>query len=297
MPPIIFLNVKLGYIPKEMDVHGVLTVAIIIYIVAAIVILLSNQKACPCKKVHETFQITSFSPGDFDVYLINMSRNVDRLQVFIEQYKASDMNFKNFFRYEAIDGNSLNLQDYVSPRAYDEIKEAEKNGYRMKHYQLTPGAVGCYLSHQNLLRIIRDSDKSFGIVFEDDSSIDKNIYGKLTAAISRIPSDWDILLLGCHCINCVQYDEYKEMHRFFQTHGYVIKKQSAKFVSEYIDKLLIEQQIDTVWSEMATKGLIKIICLNDQLALQNNTFKTTIQLPIKYMNGVDPYKTLQIDDH
>lgn len=279
-----------------MDTHAtVLTVSVVVVFVVVLMLVSSNK--CGCNKSKAQKQTDGFQDGvlsldDFEIYLINMNKNVDRLNAFIDQYKGCDLSAKNFYRFEAVDGRTLNLTDYVSPRALKEIEDAEKNGYRVKHYQLTPGGVGCYLSHQNVLRIISEADKQFGIVFEDDVVIDPKLYNKLTTSMAHIPNDWDVLLLGCYCIKCVKYEEHAEMNRFFQTHGYVIKRDSARRITDYLNKTLIEQQIDTVLSEMTQQGVIKIYCLNEELARQNTSFGTTIQLPINFKSGVDPYETV-----
>jgi len=277
-----------------MDTHTtVLTVSVVVVFVVVLMLVSSNR--CGCKKaksIMDSFVDGVLSLKDFEIYLINMSKNADRLKSFVEQYKGCDLGSKNFFRFEAVDGRMLNLADYVSPRALAEIQDAEKNGYRVKHYQLTPGGVGCYLSHQQVLRIIAESDKPYGIVFEDDAVIDPKLYSKLTATMTQIPSDWDMLLLGCFCIKCVKYEQHSDMDRFFQTHGYVVRRDSARRITEFLDKTLIEQQIDTVLSEMAQQNKIKIYCLNDELARQNTSFGTTIQLPINFKSGVDPYETI-----
>lgn len=204
-----------------MDIHQSILATSVVVVFILIIVLLADRK-CGCNKAitqKDHFHDGVISPDHFDVFLINMSKNEDRLKSFVDQYKASDLGFKNFLRYEAIDGIDINIKDYVSPRAYDEIQNAEKNGYRMRHYQLTRGGVGCYLSHQNVLRIIQDSDKKFGVVFEDDAIINPELYSKLAKVMLEIPTDWDILLLGCYCIKCIKYEKHADINRFWFLHG------------------------------------------------------------------------------
>lgn len=277
-----------------MDIHeAVVTISVIVVFILVVLLLTDRKCGCQKKMAIDHFHDGVISRDHFDVYLINLEKNKDRLQAFVDQYKASDLAFKNFFRYNAMDGSKINIQDYVSPRAHDEITQAEDSGYRMRHYQLTRGGVGCYLSHQNVLRIIRDSDKKFGIVFEDDAIIDPKIYSKMAKVMLEIPTDWDILLLGCYCIKCIKYEKHADMKRFWFLHGYVVSKESAKRILDHLDKSLIEQQIDTVFSDMIAKGDLKVYCLNNELAKQNSSFKTTIQLPIKYKSDIDPYESIK----
>ena len=48
---------------------------------------------------------------------------------------------------------------------------AERTGYRTKHYQLTRGSVGCYMSHLQLYQHIIKTDAQFAFIFEDDAVI------------------------------------------------------------------------------------------------------------------------------
>ncbi len=268
----------------------ILVIVSAITIVIAIIVLIHFKPPKPY--IVDTFHDGVIKNDSFDVYLINMGKNVDRLNNFVNQYKKSDLSFKSMYRYEAIDGRTVKIKDYVSPRAYAEIMAAEKTGTRTRHYQLTPGGVGCYLSHQNVLKIVAESSKEFAIIFEDDCIIDPHIYEKMTDVMLEIPSEWDILLLGCQCIRCLKYEKYTDIDRFFQTHGYVINNKSAAKIYDHLSKLQIEAQIDTVLSNMIKQGIIKVFCLNNMLVQQDSSFVTTIQVPIDYKSGEDPYEIL-----
>ena len=224
-----------------------------------------------------------------DVYLINLKRNGDRLEHFIEQYMKSDLRYKAFNRLDAIDGSAIIVDEYVTPKALQEIRDIEKNGYRTKHYQLTKGAIGCYLSHQKLYDMIVASDAEYGLIFEDDVMIDASIYKKLNKHIESIPNDWDILLLGCQCISCEKHLMYLNIKRFFLMHSYLIKKEAAIKLKSYLSSKKIAQQIDSELSDLSMDGQLKIYCLKTPICRQGGGFRTTIQKPIKQLPGVNPY--------
>lgn len=229
---------------------------------------------------------------DTDIYLINLERNTDRLNFFIEQYLQSDLKNKQFNRINAVDGKKIDIQDYVSPRAYKEIKEIEKTGYRTKHYQLTRGAIGCYLSHISAYTAIANGDKPYGLVFEDDVRIKPNIWKKLNEFLLTIPNNWDLLLNSCYCISCTKTEVYYDVKRFFWMHCLLLKKETAKKILEHLQNKLIEQQIDSELSDIASDGLIKIYCLKESLATQGNHFSTDIQMPLKIVSGTNPYSSI-----
>lgn len=226
-----------------------------------------------------------------DVYMINLDRNAERLESFIEQYMQSELRYKQFQRIPAVDGSTLNIKEYVTPFAYKEITEIEKTGYRTKHYQLTRGAIGCYLSHVKAYNLISKADADYAIIFEDDAWVDPAIMSKLNKVLGSMDNSWDILVLGCHCIVCEKHDTYSDIQKFFLLHGYVIKKSSAEKLGATLQDIKISQQIDSEMSDMATQGQLRIYCLKTQLAKQK-ALGTDIQMPLKVMPGVNPYTTL-----
>jgi len=230
---------------------------------------------------------------DTGIYLINLDRNPDRLESFIEQYMMCDLRYKQFQRISAVDGAKIpDIEDVVSDAAYGEIQQIEKTGYRTKHYQLTRGAIGCYLSHLKAYELIAMGNDDYGLVFEDDVFIDKNIFKRLNKLLAGIPNDWDMLLLGCHCILCDKYDVYYDTRKFFLMHCYIVKKTSASRLWALLKREKIKQQIDSEISDLVSTGSIKIYCLRESLAKQSGVFSTNIQTPLKVMPGIDPYVTL-----
>jgi GR25 family glycosyltransferase involved in LPS biosynthesis len=216
------------------------------------------------------------SSKDFDVYLINMPQKKDRLINFTKYYNNSDLKFKQFNILPAIVGKDLNLIEFVSPEGYKQILELEKTGNRKHHYDLSRGAVGCYLSHLSIYKQIVNSNYNYGIIFEDDSEMIQDIYKNMIEGLNKIPNNWDILLLGHICIKCDINTEYTKVHRFWGTHSYIIKKESADKLLKYLDKPL-SKQIDADMSLLVKRGIINIYALNMSLAMQSTKFYSDIQ--------------------
>lgn len=268
-----------------------------LYIVAFFILLLivyryvvkSTLASSKYNKPEKSIVHQALINKEFDVYLINLSHNKDRLQHFSNLYKKSDLNFQPFIRFEAVNGKLLDIQPLVTAKAFKEIDEAEKTGFRTKHYQLSRGGIGCYISHMNIYRMVADGKKPFAIIFEDDVVFPPNILSMLKYETQNIPNNWDIILLGCHCIICEKYERFSVTNRFFWLHGYLIRKEGAQKLLAYLDNRPIEQQIDTVLSVMASKKLLNIYCINKAIARQSKGFRTTIQIPMKNEKGIDPY--------
>jgi len=267
----------------------------LIGIISCVVVVAILSSCLYFKKEIEHFSdgTACFEPGlalkSVDIYLINLDRNKDRLDFFIEQYMKSDLRSKQFKRISAIDGKKLAIQEFVTPKAYTEITQVEKTGFRTKHYQLTRGAIGCYLSHLMAYDIIANGDAEYGLIFEDDVSINPDFWLKLNKILPSIPNDWDVLLMSCYCILCQKLDVYYNTERFWWMHCYIIKKDVAKRLADTLKSKLIEQQIDSELSDMVTEGHLKIFCLKETLSKQTGHFATDIQTPV---SGVNPYATL-----
>jgi GR25 family glycosyltransferase involved in LPS biosynthesis len=231
-------------------------------------------------------------PSDFNIFLINLNTKPERLDNFIEAYKRTDLfNVKQFERVAAVNGRQIDISKHVSERGMHDIQMIEQRGYRIKHNQLTRGAVGCYLSHLQIYKLIRSRPEPFGIIFEDDIKFNhREVYKHLRIQLARIPDDWDMLLMGCVCHVCKNNKEYKELDHFFLLHAYIIRKSGAIKILNEIEFLPVRQQIDSELSVLATEHKLKVYCLTQSLALQDSRINaTTIQTPLKILPGVNPY--------
>lgn len=90
------------------------------------------------------------------VYLVNMDRSTDRLEIMLKRLSALELDFE---RVSAVDGSKL--------------KDAEKSCVNSPNwrypYCLTPGEVGCFLSHKKCWQKLVDSGDDWALVLEDDS--------------------------------------------------------------------------------------------------------------------------------
>lgn len=228
----------------------------------------------------------------FGVYLINLERKPDRLARFKRGYSQTDLGkMKQFQRVDAVDGKKIDIRHHVSSQAWKEIQDIEWYGYRIRHNQLTVGAVGCYLSHLKVYDHIRKSPGDYGIVFEDDVKFaTPNLYQQISYYMDLLPNTWDIMLLGCVCLVCKKHQRYQDMQHFFLMHAYVIKRSSAEKILADLEYMPIRQQIDSEFSTMVFANKLKVFCLNKPLVIQDSANNaTTIQVPLKVMKGINPY--------
>jgi GR25 family glycosyltransferase involved in LPS biosynthesis len=228
----------------------------------------------------------------FGVYLINLKRKPDRLARFKHSYGQTDLGkLKQFQRIEAVDGKTIDIRHHVSSQAWKEIQDIETFGYRIRHNQLTVGAVGCYLSHLQVFDNLRKSSNDYAIVFEDDVKfVTPNLYQQIVYYMDLLPNTWDIMLLGCVCLVCKKHSRYQDLQHFFLMHAYVVKRSSAEKILAELEYMPIRQQIDSELSTMVFANKLKVYCLNKHLVIQDSANNaTTIQVPLKVIKGINPY--------
>jgi GR25 family glycosyltransferase involved in LPS biosynthesis len=220
-----------------------------------------------------------------------MSKDTARLQHFQKTFAESDLSPLGFTRIEAINGRLVNIPTIVSRRALSEMLIAEKLGYRSRHYHITRGSVGCFLSHQKTWQSILDTNAPAGLIFEDDATLTPSLLGRLKTM--RIPLDYDIILLGhwCHACQVIgQSSDVLRVRSWFGLHGYIIHQRGIKKILNNPNFLPIRKQVDLQLSEMAASGDLIVYALKQQLVRQNNEeFMTTIQTPMKKVPGQDPF--------
>ena len=171
------------------------------------------------KDTNPRFHNSDITMSNINIYIINMARNPDRYKRFKKSISKTDLKSVGFTRIEGVDGKKLNIKELVSPEAYSNIIKSEKTKYRKFHYELTRGAVGCYLSHINVYKAVKKQKNKYAFIFEDDVKIIKpNLLKEVNNIIPTIPFDWDILLLGCVCFVCEKFTSYYDVNRYFLMH-------------------------------------------------------------------------------
>lgn len=232
-------------------------------------------------------------------YVINLEKNVDRLKLFTDSYLASDLNVLRMIRFNAVNGRTIDLQKYVNDTTYNRILRVESDRQRLYHYELTRGAVGCFLSHMEIYkRLILDDEADYYMVFEDDVLIPKKCINNMERYISNAPKDWDILLFGTSLHETTHnYLMYKKVRYFWGMYSYVISKSGArKFLAKMERLKTIRMQIDSMMSMMAENGMLNVYMKRIGLFRFQPGAKTDIQIPVKEMYGIDPFSYPDLEE-
>jgi GR25 family glycosyltransferase involved in LPS biosynthesis len=184
--------------------------------------------------------------------IVNLKRRDDRYRQFVARF--CNCGRPNIFpkRYDAIDGkylkNSVQLQRIFEP-----------NDYNMKS-----GAVGCAMSHIDLcIQLINDMEAEFYCIMEDDIEFANDFEEKIKALFKNT-LNWDMIYLGHHSKGSQKFnpnDKYPIARKYNTsqsiamslggTGGYVISKEGARKLLEFIDTVGMGNCIDTMQQRAA----------------------------------------------
>lgn len=225
-------------------------------------------------------------------YIINMDKNKDRWKKVKESYEKSDIREIPYERFPAVIGKNINIQDWLTDDAIRELKQVENKKYRNYHYQLTRGAIGCFLSHYALTkRLLGDKKSDYYFNLEDDIRIFEKGFRQVQEAMVNIPDDWDIVLFGFNRLlySDIIHDNFAKVTGFWGTHGMLWNKKGAKAFIEEVDQSRIDGQIDAYLSRMAQQGKIVIYAYRYPIFYTDPNELTDIQMPLKVRSDTDPF--------
>lgn len=223
-------------------------------------------------------------------YVINLDRNPERLQHITKSYEASDIREIQLKRFPAVLGKNVDIQEWLTPEAIEELTRTEKKGYRTHHYQLTRGAIGCFLSHYTLAKqLLSDKRNDYYIILEDDSVIDPRGFKTIQEAMVNVPENWDMVLFGfVRIINPVSNGNFIQPSGFWGLHGYIINKKGAKTLVDEIANVRMDGQLDAYISRMIQQKKINVYAYKSPIIFQSSTV-STIQMGIRIRDEINPY--------
>lgn len=254
---------------------------IVLSIILVIALCLANMMKTTKKNIFD------------QIYLINLDRRPDRLERFMNSLDNSDMKDMKVLRMNAVDGSEIDITRVpLSDTAKGELKQIETTGFRSKHYQLTRGAIGCYLSHIKVWKDIVEKGHKNGLVFEDDVTLPENMYARMMSSMKGVPDDWDVLLFGFHCKECENMKTYRKVDRFILLHTYAISYSGILKMLKTNSLFPITQQIDSYMSELSP-DILNIYTVKNPIINQNGS-RTDIQMPIIKKKNVDVNDRMKI---
>ena len=205
----------------------------------------------------DTYNNNNIEKYDIPTFVINLDRREDRWANFTKIAKGN-IDFLNYKRFRAIDGQKLKSSHQLQ-RIFDN-----------NDYNMCVGMVGCFLSHLKLYTQLINSDSNAYCILEDDIiEYTPDFEKKYLYIMEQVKGTyWDILFLGHHPrdVNNINYKNTSVMpnvekwnvFKSFQnsiggTIGYLISKEGAKKLLDFIDETGAINCIDTMMQKSANK--------------------------------------------
>ena len=210
--------------------------------------------------------------------VINLSRRPDRMASFVKTYSASDFCDTELHRIEAVDGsNNTDWSRFLESEALERLVTMQRTGIRKAHPDLTPGAVGCYLSHVQAWIAIAESGAPYGFVFEDDAILDSTSLQRFHKARRTTPPEWDILLMGYQAVGTLASPGVMKVQQFMGLFGYAISADACRSLTRSV--FPIRQQLDWELSQKIKDGEIDVYGVYPT-NVRIQSFTTDIQTPV-----------------
>lgn len=180
----------------------------------------------------------------------------------------------------------LLYKDNIEEESWIQLQKTNFSKKRNYHHNLTNGAVGCFLSHIEILKYIVKKKIPYSLILEDDSQPKiVNIKNYFEYIMNKIPEDCDVLFLNYLSIqyntensNLVSGEFIKPLERksfkLFCTDSLIVSLKGAEKILENFDKIRI--QYDAFLSNLYREGKINIFLVKEKYMKQSN-FGTDIQ--------------------
>lgn len=199
------------------------------------------------------------------VYVINLDSRLDRMTEFREGMKSFGL-----LDHE-IDEKIKRVSGVVS-----------ENG---------PNAIGCTLSHLNIVKNAKAAGYEKILVFEDDAIPYLNGIKQIDSVIKDIKNeDWDIYYLGYNShqpldLYCKNSLKAKDL---FSTHAIIYKSSFFdKFINDYENGLI---EIFDVWLRYSVQTTMKCLASYPMLFIQSTSYSDIEKKNVNYDVQIERYK-------
>jgi GR25 family glycosyltransferase involved in LPS biosynthesis len=187
------------------------------------------------------------------IYLINLDRRKDRYDQFL---KISDKYNFSFERVKAFDGHSLINENFsyenkkISFRKNEFYKHEPGNHFGIENYhdRYFKGAVGCLISHLEIIKTAEKNNYSSILLLEDDVAFSDDFEKKIEKLYNNFPKEWDMFYLSGSLIKeGEKFNYYSELINSHTTHSYAVNSSVYKTLIKLLEKNIFIKPIDSCY--------------------------------------------------
>ncbi len=212
-----------------------------------------------------------------DLYVITLGKE-ERITNIEKQQRKINNKIKIF---NAVNGKKLDYNKLIASNIIADDKKLSKK------YDQKMGQIGCYLSHLNIYKKIKNDNKSgYTVIFEDDFLINtpdlKNEIKKSINTLKNKNIDFDFIFLGNlrnnHGKNIKDNLYYLDKNtNLYGTHGYLINNNKIDKIINNLSR--IYTTIDDSIQDLSYEDIFNTIVVYPNLIDQERLlFKSTIEV-------------------
>ena len=177
------------------------------------------------------------------IKVVNLKRREDRLNDM--KIKLTEQCIDSCEIFEAVDGKKLKPSKFV------------QNLFEGNDFQYRKGVIGCALSHYTLWKKLEGDDiNQFYVVLEDDITFVNDFKPKLEKVLHEfVKNSMNFCIIGGNSLK-IPNKEISELviskstkKIVDGTYGYIVSKNGAKMMLNYINQNKIKRAIDTIYAE------------------------------------------------
>ena len=193
------------------------------------------------------------------IFIINLDHRTDRWEQCLHELNKYEIS--NYERFSAIKPNLKDL-----PKNYYDRLEVPT---REESYKI--GALGCKLSHYEIIKISKQRNYKQILILEDDFVFQNNFISNLNNSLKELTFDWHMLYLGGNNVkkpenieNCTYIHKSIET---LTTHAYAMSNK----IFDLCLKMMLESgcEIDVFYKKLQKK--FKIYCIYPSIIKQRES--------------------------
>ena len=227
-------------------------------------------------------------------YFINLDSSVERLKTF--DHRLTQLGFLRICndpicwkkgtieieRLSAVDGRLMTSVEL------DSCRQTQVSFWDWTTHQLTPGEIGCFLSHRKFWTSMLSDEQTVSFVIEDDIELSKDILDFL-GDLSWVPEDADFVKFNLfptnskkiypigHSVSFVKGRKVaRTIGRIYGTGCYLITAKAAKLCLEKSLKMVLPVDLFMFDARFAFAPTTKLYTVLPGLATDDNLTPSTI---------------------
>lgn len=221
------------------------------------------------------------------IYCINLASEearrkhiLDKFGGYVEMVEAIDTRENKWMEYS----------HYLTEEGLKQMKRSAETKRREQHHELTPGAIGCFLSHIKCWNKFLDtypSDSDFIFILEDDTMPKVSFDKTFTKISQNFPPRCDVLLCSYLYYGQEEKVEHGDVeYKFLRPHSAFYLLNAYFITARGIKKILndlykkdnkFEKQLDSYLSDLLNDDLLNVFVLKENECFQVGISPTSIQ--------------------